>query len=304
LDKSTDISNDAELVAFVRVPGKVEVVEHILFCKSLKGKAAGRAVFGGINDFFNEQKIKWQRCEAVCTDGGAAMTGRLSGLVSWVKRENNSVIFNYCVIHRQALAPEKPNPILHETLTEAVKVISFIKSRPLNTRLFRQLCAEVDSEHTGLLFHSEIQWLSRGTVLKRRFELRHEVHLFLKNMTPLSLHFDVEAWFCRLAYLTDIFSKLNDLNLNLQCNGNNLFSMEDKVRVFHRKLLVWQGRVKSENLAAFPTMLDFLDENYRNEQPAGTQSHITQCLGNLSQKFLSYYPFLTEDSDGGNEWIF
>jgi hypothetical protein len=125
-------------------------------------------------------------------------------------------------------------------------------------------------------------------------------------MTPLSLHFDVEAWFCRLTYLADIFSKLNDLNLNLQCNGNNLFSMEDKVRAFHRKLLARQGRVNSENLAAFPTMLDLLDEKDVNEPPAGTQSHIKQHLENLSQQFLSYeyYPFLTEDSDGGNEWIF
>jgi hypothetical protein len=99
----------------------------------------------------------------------------------------------------------------------------------------------MDSERTGLLFHIEIRWLSRGTVLKRLLELRHEVHLFLKNMTPLSSHFEVEAWLCRLAYLTDIFSKLNDLNLNLQRNGNNIFSMEDKVRAFYRKVLVWQG---------------------------------------------------------------
>jgi hypothetical protein len=82
------------------------------------------------------------------------------------------------------------------------------------------------------------------------------------------------------------------------------FSMEDKVRAFYRKLLVWQGRVKSGNLAAFPKMLDFLDVNNRNEPPAGTQSHISQHMGNLSQQFLSYCPFLTEDSDGGNEWIF
>jgi hypothetical protein len=80
--------------------------------------------------------------------------------------------------------------------------------------------------------------------------------------------------------------------------------VEDKVRSFYRKLLVWQGRVKSENLAAFPTMLDFLDEKDGNEPPARTQCHITQHLENLSQKFLSYYPFLTEDSNGGNEWIF
>jgi hypothetical protein len=123
-------------------------------------------------------------------------------------------------------------------------------------------------------------------------------------MTPLSSHFEDEAWLCRLAYLTDIFSKLNALYLNLQGNGNNIFSMEDNVRAFYRKLLLWQGRVKSRNLAALPALLDFLDENDRNEPPAGTQSHITQHLENMSQQLLSYYPLLTEDSDGGNEWIF
>jgi hypothetical protein len=51
-------------------------------------------------------------------------------------------------------------------------------------------------------------------------------------------------------------------------------------------------------------MLDFLDENDRNEPPAGTQFRNTQHLENLSQQFLSYYPFLTEGSYGGNEWIF
>jgi hypothetical protein len=99
----------------------------------------------------------------------------------------------------------------------------------------------MDSEHTGLVFHSEIRWLFRGTVLKRLFEPRHEFRLFFKNMTPLSSHFEDEAWLCWLAYLTDIFSKLNYLNLNLQGNGNNIFSMEDKVRAFYRKLLVWQA---------------------------------------------------------------
>jgi hypothetical protein len=80
--------------------------------------------------------------------------------------------------------------------------------------------------------------------------------------------------------------------------------MEDKVRTFYRKLLVWQGRVKSGNMATFPRVLDFIDENDRNEPPAGTQPHIAQHLEYLSQHFLSYYPFLTEESDGGNEWIF
>jgi hypothetical protein len=81
----------------------------------------------------------------------------------------------------------------------------------------------MDSEHTGLLFHSEIRLLSPGTVLKRLFQLRHEVHLFFKNINPLSSHFEDEALFCRLSYLGVIFSKLNYRNINLQSNGNKIF---------------------------------------------------------------------------------
>jgi predicted phosphoribosyltransferase len=63
---------------------------NVSYFVSLKGNAIGRAVFEVINDFFNEQKIKWQWREVICIDGGAAMTGRLSGLVSWVRRKECS----------------------------------------------------------------------------------------------------------------------------------------------------------------------------------------------------------------------
>jgi hypothetical protein len=57
-------------------PREPHTCNNILFFKSLKGNATGRAAFEVINHFFNEQKIKWQWCEAICTDGGAAMTGK------------------------------------------------------------------------------------------------------------------------------------------------------------------------------------------------------------------------------------
>jgi hypothetical protein len=61
-------------------------------------------------------------------------------------------------------------------------------------------------------------------------------------MIPLSLHFeDDDTRICWLAYLTDIFSKLN--GLNIQNYGNNEFSMENRVDTFHRKLFLCQGGV-------------------------------------------------------------
>jgi hypothetical protein len=96
-------------------------------------------------------------------------------------------------------------------------------------------------------------------------------------MTPLSSHFEDEAWLCQLAYLTGIFFKLNDLNLNLQGNRNNIFSMEDKGNFCVARTS------ELRKFGSISTTLDFLDENDRIEPPAGTQSHIMQHLENLSE---------------------
>ena len=56
LDLSMDISNESQLVVFVQLWDDVEVLER----KSLKGNAGGRAIFEVINDFFIEEKFKWQ----------------------------------------------------------------------------------------------------------------------------------------------------------------------------------------------------------------------------------------------------
>ena len=67
------------------------------------------------------------------------------------KKENPDVMWTYCVIHREALAPKNMSPVLHDVLNGSIKVISFLKSKPLNVRLFRCLCENVGAEHTSAL---------------------------------------------------------------------------------------------------------------------------------------------------------
>lgn len=86
---------------------------------------------------------------------------------------------NHCCIHREQLAVKKMPSCLKTVLDEAVKIVNSIKGKALNSRLFKVLCEEMGSEHTKLLFHTEVRWLSRGKVLSRLFELRDEVKLFL-----------------------------------------------------------------------------------------------------------------------------
>jgi hypothetical protein len=59
-----------------------------------------------------------------------------------------------------------------------VKVANFISARALNHRLFKGVCQEMGAEYEGLLYCTDVRWLSRGHHLKRLTELRAEVSLF------------------------------------------------------------------------------------------------------------------------------
>ncbi|KAK6292237.1 hypothetical protein J4Q44_G00380220 [Coregonus suidteri] len=88
------------------------------------------------------------------------------------------------------------------------------------------------TEHQQLLLHADIRWLSRGKTLQRLFELRAEVSGFLSEHShPLVAVFEDTDWGARLAYLADVFSKLNNLNLTLQ---EHLWR-ELKVRIAQRQ---------------------------------------------------------------------
>lgn len=50
---------------------------------------------------------------------------------------------------------------LETVLDEVVKIVNFVKGRPLNARLFARLCEDIGSEYTQLLFHTDVRWLSR-----------------------------------------------------------------------------------------------------------------------------------------------
>jgi hypothetical protein len=126
-----------------------------------------------------------------------------------------------------------------------------VKAQPLNNRLFSLLCDEMGSEYMQLLLHSEIRWLSIGKVLAKLFQLRHEVLLFVNDSASLLVG---EAWLLALSYLSDIFSKLNNLNLSLREKYLAVLDAYDKIKAFEKKLVLWISYVKNRQFASFPTL--------------------------------------------------
>jgi len=140
------------------------------------------------------------------------------------------VTWTHCFIHMEALTTKGTPSKFKTVLEDSVKIINFIKARPLNSRLFSLLCDDMCSEHKQLLLHSEVRCLSRGKVLTRLFKLRQEVLLFVKEINEDCTPFLVDdMWLSTLAYLSDVFSKLNELTLSLQGNSLTVLSVHDKI---------------------------------------------------------------------------
>ena len=107
------------------------------------------------------------------------MVGEGRGFAALVKRQNPAIEITHCCMHREALTVKVLPKELSETMNDCIRVINFIKAKALNSHIFSLLCEEMGSQHQSLLFYTAVRWLSRGKVLARLFELRHETRQFL-----------------------------------------------------------------------------------------------------------------------------
>ncbi|CAM5136722.1 unnamed protein product [Natator depressus] len=216
LDKNTDVSNMSQLMVNL-------LDSKLLFCEPLKERCTGEDIFSTVNDFFNKNNVLWKNCVSVTSDGAAALTGIKKGFRGKVTEIAPHVKFIHRIIHRQAIAAKKLEPEVHKVLQDVIDVVNFIKTRPLNSRIFTILCNETGSDHENLLYHTEVHWLSCGNVLKRVVELKDELCIFLLQKDKCSKFADLccdDKWLSVVCYLADIFEKINTLNLSLQGKGD------------------------------------------------------------------------------------
>jgi hypothetical protein len=269
-----------------------------MFCRPLPTRTTAAQVFQMLSDFMSEVEISLQNCAGICTDGERSMTGRNSGLVARIKEVAPMAKWIHCSIHREALATKKISLRLKNVLDSAVKIVNFIKARPLNSRIFSELCKEMGSNHEQLLLHTEVRWLSRGKVLTRLFELREEVQIFF-NEHPFeySVCLSDQVWISNLAYLGDIFSRLNDLNKGLQGNVT-IFDVCDKISAMMKKLNWFQSCVSRGDLSSFPTLDKFLKDNLSLDNTI--KKIIEEHLIKMHQQFSVYFP---EGMLDDSQWV-
>jgi len=156
LDESNDVAGHAQLIAYVRYIYEHSMEEHILFCNELPTNTTAEEIFETVNEFIISHGIDWAFCYGLCTDGAAAMTGKYSGVWARIKTVAPEAKFTHCALHRESLASKAMCPELKRIFDQIIRIVNFVKSRPLNSRLFQQLCTEMGEEHTALLLHLEL----------------------------------------------------------------------------------------------------------------------------------------------------
>uniref|UniRef100_K7GDR9 DUF4371 domain-containing protein n=1 Tax=Pelodiscus sinensis TaxID=13735 RepID=K7GDR9_PELSI len=295
LDESTDVAGLAVLLVFVRYDFNSSIEEDLLLCEFLQTNTTGENIFNCINNFMKTHQISWEKCVDVCSDGAKAMVGTVAGAVTRIKNVAPNCTSSHCVLHRL----KNISPSLKNVLDEAVQIINYIKTRPLQSRLFKIMCEDMGSQHTALLLHTEVRWLSGGKVLVRLFELRHELSAnLMDHKFQLSDRLTDFLWLSRVEYLADIFTKLNEVNLSLQGKNVNIFNAKDKILSLSRKLQFWISSVGRNDLDCLPMLNDFLEENgYKLDEDI--RSDIADHLRDLYTNIIKYFPNINDN----NYWI-
>ena len=142
-----------------------------------------------------------------------------------------------------------------------MKTINLIRDCALNYRLFKLLCQDFGIEHLVSCFHSEVRWLSSGRLLTHFFELREEVKALLKKRDyDLSKEIESQEFNQMLAYLSDIFTRMNDLSVSMQEKNISILKCREKLNAFKEKLHLWCPQVKNDNLLHFPSLEEIVDD--------------------------------------------
>ncbi|KFD63506.1 hypothetical protein M514_08497 [Trichuris suis] len=245
--------------AYVRFIKEVKLVQELLFASELLTDTRGESIFRTVEDFFKEKEIPLTNVIAVATDGAPSMLGRHRGFLSYLKEKVPDLLAVHCVIHRQHLVAKRLSDRLHRSLQYVITAVNKIKSSALRERLFSQLCEENDEDFNRLLLHTEVRWLSKGACLSRFYALFDTVVQFLET-EDTELRHNVEKSRADIAYMSDLYFKFNEMNLQLQGDQLNLIKTKTVVTAFIDKLAIFGQNLGRGEYRQFPNLND-LKEN-------------------------------------------
>ena len=87
------------------------------------------------------------------------MIASVKGFVTLVKQSELNIFTTHCFLHSEGLFAKAIGPELKNVLDMVVKIVNYLKSRPVKCWQFTKVCESMDDEHVTLLLHTDVQRL-------------------------------------------------------------------------------------------------------------------------------------------------
>ncbi len=288
-DESTDACDTAQLSIFARLVFLDSTVkEELLKIIPMKERTTGEKIYNVFKTFISSENLVpvIKKLVSITTDGAPAMIGSNNGFIAFCRRDKEfpNFISYHCIIHQQALCGKMLN--LNDVMATTIKIINSIRAKALQRRLFKCILEEVNAHYGDLLLHNEVRWLSKGLILFRFRQLLPHIKDFLNERKSeyITLLEDNE-WLLKLAFLTDITTKLNELNIALQGKNKNISDMISSINSFKMKLKLWISQLRKNNLTHFSNIKDESDKI----SLTSNEKHNYEKFANVLEKILSQF---------------
>lgn len=291
LDESTDSTDIAQLIIWVRFLKVDTFAEEMLALIPMKGQTRGEDICAAMMSFFRGpgKNINLKKLVSVTTDGAPSMVGKGKGLIGLLRKINEMPdFFSYhCILHQEQLCSKLRGGELKVTMDSVTKTVNFILAHALKHREFRSLVEGYKSAYTDLTMHAEVRWLSRGKVLARFMELLPAVRIFLKekNRHDLLASLEDEIFVQNAAFLTDITRHLNSLNLTLQGEKKILPTMMNDVAAFETKLSLFAQQLEVGDFTHFPVLETQVSQQPGFYSPTPYCTYVRELMAEFSSRF-------------------
>ncbi|KAI7790569.1 general transcription factor II-I repeat domain-containing protein 2 [Triplophysa rosa] len=299
-DDSTDSTDTAQLLIFLRgVDSDFCITEELLDMKSLKSTTTGKDLFEAVSCAIESMNLPWAKLCGITTDGAPSMIGERKGMASMVcnkvRESGGEAVKMHCIIHQEALCAKAIQ--MDDVMTTVVKTINLIRSRALNHREFRAFLSDIDAEYGDVIYHSNVRWLSRGSVLQRFYSLRSEIDQFLKEKNLTLDQLNDPDWLADLAFLVDLTSHLNALNKSLQGKDQLISEMYALLKSFAMKLRLFERQISDRNAVHFPSLSEIIS-SFSDSNILGKMDKYSIVLTSLITEFNQrFQDFSAIDND-------
>ena len=281
LDESTDISDTAQLVVFVRgVTDNFDIIETFLDMASMSSTTTGQDVSDEVLKLMDKFNLDPAKLCGLTTDGAPSMTGKNNGFTKKFLDTIGSqdVVVSHCIIHQENLCTKVLG--FADVMKDVVQCVNYIRSRGLNHRQFKAFLEELDADYPDVVYFSAVRWLSRAATLKRFWNLREEIKLFMINKQQAVAYLSDDDWLNDIAFLTDITQHLSELNVKLQGKNQLAHKMFQHICSFEKKLQLFKTQLNKTALAHFPSL-----SVRKAEMPELDTSKYGENVGKLCAEF-------------------